>query len=121
MSFPKLLALEHRPYRRIERHGIDSHHFDALIEHPVSGFAGHAHVIGKICFLVLDLPRAGVDQDDIQGFQRVMDFSEGGFYVVHADTGAFGEMTKVQAYAVSEAILEGDSLRTRRIIAQMPQ
>jgi len=76
VRFPKLLALEHRPHRRIECHRVDAHHLDALIDQPVRGLPGHTHVIGEVCVAILDRARAGMDKDDIQGLERIADGAE---------------------------------------------
>ena len=82
VRFPELLTLEHRPDRRVIRDGIDPRHLDALVQQPICRFASHADVIGKIFFAVLDLSRSGMDQNDVQRLQRVVNLRQRLLHVV---------------------------------------
>src|SRR5438105_2198598 len=63
------------------------------------------HMISEVSVGVLDLPRACVDQDNIQRLQRVGDFREPLLHFVHPDSRAFGQMPEVEADAVAVAVL----------------
>src|SRR4051812_30204483 len=121
VRFPKLFPLEHCPHRRIERDGVDPHHLDAVIEHPVRRLGSHAALIGDVGVAVLNLPGTGVNQHDVQRLQRVVDLRQCRLRVFDRDSSTLGEMTKVQADAIPEAVVERNGLGARALLAQVAQ
>ena len=78
-------------------------------------------MVGQVGLRFLNLPRAGVDQNDVERLERVADFCECGFDIVDRDAGALGQMAEVEHDGVAIAILKGNALRPRRVVAHMAE
>src|SRR5215213_9023563 len=120
VGLPELLALEHRPHRRVEGHGVYAHHADAFGDEMERGLPGHATVIAEVAFLVVIVGGgSGLDQDDVLLLELVADVFERLVYLGRRDTRSVFLMAEVQDNAVGEAVLERNLARARAVGSDM--
>src|SRR5215211_8536508 len=120
VGLPELLALEHRPYRRVEGHGVYAHHADAFGDEVERGLPGHAAVVAQVAFLVVVVGGGpGLDQDDVLLLELVADLIERLVYLGGADARPVLLVAEVQHDAVGEAVLERDLARSRSVGADV--
>src|SRR5215213_41648 len=116
VGLPELLALEHRPHRRVEGHCVYAHHAHALGDEMERGLPGHAAVVAEVTFLIVVVggsPR--LDQDDVLLLELVADRLERIIYLAGRDARPVLLVAEVQHDPVGEAVVQGDLARARAI------
>jgi len=92
--------------RRVPAPAVDAGDADATLEQVQGSLAAHAATLGDVIGAAISRAGTGVQQDDVEGRQRVPDARELGFDVARGRDVAVGEMAEVELDAGCETPLQ---------------